>query len=332
VTEAVLDIALAAAVVAIGWRCLTESELFTASVAFIAFGLALALAWARLGASDVALAEAALGAGITGVLLVDAARELGRTAPGVNAGADAAGDEPPASAAASPDGRPGTTRRVVAAAMAGILGLMLTWAVLDLPSVDGPLAEPVRAGAADAGASNPVTAVLLAFRAYDTWLEVVVVLAAVVGVLAVARARDVTARRPPPAEPVLSWMTGIVAPLTILGGGFLLWLGTTAPGGAFQGGAVLGAGALLLWLAGRRSVAALPAPAMAALLTAGAAAFLALGALPLIAGEAMLDIPEAVATELIIAVEAAVTVSVAVSLAVLVIATRAGDTAGDEGS
>jgi energy-converting hydrogenase B subunit D len=79
-TEAVLDITLAAVVVAIGWRCLTESDLFSASVAFIAFGLALALAWARLGAPDVALAEAALGAGITGVLLVDAARELGRTA------------------------------------------------------------------------------------------------------------------------------------------------------------------------------------------------------------------------------------------------------------
>lgn len=330
-TEAVLDIALAAVVVAIGWRCLTESELFSASVAFIAFGLALALAWARLGAPDVALAEAALGAGITGVLLVDAARELGRTAPDANEGADLAGDEPPASAASS-DSRSGTTRRVVAAAMAGLLGLVLTWAVLDLPSVEGPLSEPVRAGAADAGASNPVTAVLLAFRAYDTWLEVVVVLAAVVGVLAVARARDVTARRPPPAEPVLSWMTGIVAPLTILVGGFLLWLGTSAPGGAFQAGAVLGAGALLLWLAGRRSVAALPASAMAALLAAGAAAFLALGAVPLIAGEAMLDIPEAVATELIIAVEAAVTVSVAVSLAVLVIATRAGDTAEDEGS
>lgn len=73
-----LDVTLALIVVAIGWRCLYERELFAASVTFIAFGLALALAWARLGAPDVALAEAALGAGITGVLLVDAARELSR--------------------------------------------------------------------------------------------------------------------------------------------------------------------------------------------------------------------------------------------------------------
>jgi multisubunit Na+/H+ antiporter MnhB subunit len=230
-----------------------------------------------------------------------------------------------------PGSRRGIARRVVAAAIAAALGAVLAWAVLDLPSGEGPLAEPVRSGAAGAGASNPVTAVLLAFRAYDTWLEVVVVLAAVVGVLAVARARDVTARTPPPSEPLLSWMTGIVAPLAILVGGFLLWLGTSAPGGAFQAGAVLGAGALLLWLAGRRSVAALPAQALAAVLAAGAAAFLALGAVPLLAGAAMLDIPEGVATELIIAVEAAVTVSVAVSLAVLVIATRAGDTAREDG-
>jgi energy-converting hydrogenase B subunit D len=80
--ELAFDVALAAIVVAIGWRCLTERDLFTASVTFIAFGLALALVWARLGAPDVALAEAALGAGITGVLLVDAARELSRPPTG----------------------------------------------------------------------------------------------------------------------------------------------------------------------------------------------------------------------------------------------------------
>lgn len=76
--EGALDVGLALLVIGIGWRSLTERDLFSASVTFIAFGLALALAWVRLGAPDVALAEAALGAGITGVLLVDAARELSR--------------------------------------------------------------------------------------------------------------------------------------------------------------------------------------------------------------------------------------------------------------
>jgi energy-converting hydrogenase B subunit D len=73
-----LDITLAVLVVAVGLRTLSERDLFAASVTFIAFGLVLSLVWVRLSAPDVALAEAALGAGITGVLLVDAARELSR--------------------------------------------------------------------------------------------------------------------------------------------------------------------------------------------------------------------------------------------------------------
>jgi energy-converting hydrogenase B subunit D len=39
---------------------------------FIVFGLLMALAWARLDAPDIALAEAAIGAGLTGALLLDA--------------------------------------------------------------------------------------------------------------------------------------------------------------------------------------------------------------------------------------------------------------------
>jgi energy-converting hydrogenase B subunit D len=41
-------------------------------VQFIVFGLLMALAWARLQAPDIALAEAAIGAGLTGALLLDA--------------------------------------------------------------------------------------------------------------------------------------------------------------------------------------------------------------------------------------------------------------------
>ena len=42
---------------------------------FIAFGLLMALVWVRLGAPDIALAEAAIGVGLTGAqLLVSLAR------------------------------------------------------------------------------------------------------------------------------------------------------------------------------------------------------------------------------------------------------------------
>jgi len=43
-------------------------------ILFIAFGLVLALVWARLRAPDLALAEAGIGAGLGGALMLAAAR------------------------------------------------------------------------------------------------------------------------------------------------------------------------------------------------------------------------------------------------------------------
>ena len=54
----------------LAWRALACPDLFRAIVLFIAFGLLMALAWVRLDAPDVALAEAAIGAGLTGALLL----------------------------------------------------------------------------------------------------------------------------------------------------------------------------------------------------------------------------------------------------------------------
>jgi len=51
------------------WRALASSDLFEAIVLFVAFGSLMALAWVRLDAPDVALAEASIGAGLTGALL-----------------------------------------------------------------------------------------------------------------------------------------------------------------------------------------------------------------------------------------------------------------------
>ncbi|MBL1432678.1 MAG: hypothetical protein COC09_02740 [Gammaproteobacteria bacterium] len=57
-------------------RALASPDLFKAIVLFIAFGLLMALAWVRLDAPDVALAEAAIGAGLTGALLLAALARL----------------------------------------------------------------------------------------------------------------------------------------------------------------------------------------------------------------------------------------------------------------
>lgn len=65
----------------LAWRVLACPDLFKAVVLFIAFGLLLALAWVRLEAPDVALAEAAIGAGLTGALLMAALARLGTNLP-----------------------------------------------------------------------------------------------------------------------------------------------------------------------------------------------------------------------------------------------------------
>lgn len=73
----VLDGVLALALPLLAWRTLAAKELFTCVVLFIAFGLLISVAYVRLQAPDVALAEAAIGAGLTGALLLDTLARLG---------------------------------------------------------------------------------------------------------------------------------------------------------------------------------------------------------------------------------------------------------------
>lgn len=66
-----LDLLLGLTLVVTGGLALAAQDLFRAVIMFIVFGLLMALAWVRLQAPDIALAEAAIGAGLTGVLLLD---------------------------------------------------------------------------------------------------------------------------------------------------------------------------------------------------------------------------------------------------------------------
>jgi len=72
------DILLITTLLWLAWRLLTSEDIFTAVVLFISFGLLMALAWVRLRAPDVALAEAAIGAGLTGPLFLAALRRMER--------------------------------------------------------------------------------------------------------------------------------------------------------------------------------------------------------------------------------------------------------------
>jgi uncharacterized MnhB-related membrane protein len=72
------DIILVVTLLWLGWRLLSTEDIFKAVVLYISFGLLMALAWVRMRAPDVALAEAALGAGLTGPLFLAALRRMDR--------------------------------------------------------------------------------------------------------------------------------------------------------------------------------------------------------------------------------------------------------------
>jgi uncharacterized MnhB-related membrane protein len=73
------DLVLSLLLPILAYGAIASADLFKAIVLYISLGLLLALAWARLSAPDVALAEAAIGAGFTGALLLAARDRLRRT-------------------------------------------------------------------------------------------------------------------------------------------------------------------------------------------------------------------------------------------------------------
>lgn len=76
ILSSAFDAVLGLTLIWLAWRSLVSQDLFKGIVLFIAFGLLMALVWVRLQAPDIALAEAAIGAGLTGALLLSALARL----------------------------------------------------------------------------------------------------------------------------------------------------------------------------------------------------------------------------------------------------------------
>jgi uncharacterized MnhB-related membrane protein len=81
-TQLVFDIILALLLAWLGWRTVGDPDHLRAVIKFIVLGLVMALTWLRLDAPDVALAEAAVGSGLTGALLLIALRRWNEEKPG----------------------------------------------------------------------------------------------------------------------------------------------------------------------------------------------------------------------------------------------------------
>lgn len=293
---AVLDLSLAVAALTAAALALFVPRRTTAVMLFLVFGTLLAVIWARLAAPDVALAEAAIGAGITGGLLLDAigARE-------------------------DPRRQRWDRTDLLAAVPAALVGGAVVAAALRVA------ADPQRPSAGQlalerlgaSGVEHPITGVLLNFRAYDTLLEIAVLTVAVLATLRLhGPLRETTVSLGQPFAVTVR----VLGPVLVLVAGWLLVAGSSRPGGAFQAGAVLAGALVLLHLSG---AAVLPRRRwLPAGIVVGLAVFLTLAFLTAALGGGWLVLPQQWAGEIILAVEAALTVSIALALAGAFVAAR----------
>jgi multisubunit Na+/H+ antiporter MnhB subunit len=299
-----LETTLAAVVLGLAIWTIAARETFAAVVGFIAYGLLLSLIWVRLDAVDVALTESAIGGGLGGVLLLGAAARL------------------KAAETVAVAERPGGIVRLGAAVLSAMVASALAAGVLFLPDPGPTLAPAAATNAAATGMGNPVTNVLMAFRAMDTLLEKVVLLLALVGVWSLAPDR-LWGGRPGPrhqADPrgMLAFLARLLPPVGIVVAIYILWVSADHPGGAFQGATILAAMWLLVMMAGLADTPPVARCWLRLVLIAGPTIFLIVGLGGLLLGAAFLAYPEAYAKPLILTVEFAMTLTVAVTLGLLV--------------
>lgn len=296
---AVLLLALAA------WTTLARS-MFAAVVGFIAYGALLALAWVQLSGIDIALTEAAIGSGLTGLLLLNAASRLH-----VNASANASGNT-------------GRSRlRVPAALLSAAVSGALMLCIFALPATPPTLAPDVAANLASTEVRNPITAVLLAFRAMDTLLEAIVLLFALIGVWSLSSDPHWGGRPglQQYSEPngILAYTARVLPPIGIVVGAYIFWTGADYPGGKFQGATLLAAMWLLVLMAGLADAPPIRRTWLRVALVAGPLAFIAVGFLGLQTAGAFLAYPEGFVKPLIIAIELALLPSLTLVLGLLLL-------------
>jgi multisubunit Na+/H+ antiporter MnhB subunit len=309
----ILDLLLAGAILAVAATTVLARGTFTAIALFIAHGLLLGFAWLRLGAVDVALTEAAIGAGLSGALLLGAAGRV------------AAAGRPPAERA------PGRAMTAALALGCAAVSAVLAAAILLLPDPAPTLASQVAAQVATTGLGNPVAAVLMSFRALDTLLEAAVLVLAVIAAWSLAPDAawgGPPGVVPPPADGPLRLLARILPPLGLLVAVHILWIGKDAPGGKFQAAAILAAMWMLAWMAGRAAAPPVSSGALRMAVAAGPALFLLVGLGGWLAEGAFLAWPPGLALPLILLVEMALTGSIAVALALLVLGPPVAGPAG----
>lgn len=206
-------------------------------------------------------------------------------------------------------GEPGVALRASLAVLLAAVATAVGSAMLNAPPSAG-LAAAVGEHLERSGVGNPVTAVLLNFRGYDTLLELAVLTAALVGVWAQRPRGRISVQSP---SPVLLGLTSILAPVIPVVCAYLVWAGADRAGGAFQSGAVLASLGVLLVLSDRWRLRP-PGTAFRWATILGLATFLAVGLGTLVGRGLFLAYPPQWAKALIFLVEAVAALSIAAVL------------------
>lgn len=190
-----------AILVALALAAVRLKDLLGAAAVLGAYSLLMALLWCRMNALDVGFTEAAVGAGVSTVLLLAAVNRVGRReqGPGVSPLLKPALwrlAEHRAALAERPD-RPLLSARTMALLVVGLTAAALLYGARDMPRIGDPAAPANRAGSvaqyylrhapADTGAANVVTPVLGDYRGYDTMGETIVIFTAALCVVLVLR-------------------------------------------------------------------------------------------------------------------------------------------------
>lgn len=309
---AMLNGVLAVLLLALAMRCVFAREAFPAVLAFIVYGLSLTLAWLILRGIDVALTEAAIGGGLTGALLIGAAARLRGTESVLQAE------------------QPGPAVKWLAAGVSAAVSIVLALCVLALPDPAPSLADAVAGNIASTGIGNPITAVLLSFRAMDTLLEAIVLLFALLGVWSMTPDRFWQGRPGlrQQADPngILAYMARVLPPVGLVIGMYIFWAGADYPGGKFQGATILAAMWLLTLMAGLSEAPSIGNRLLGLLLILGPLVFIGIGWLGHLTAGAFLAYPEGLAKPLILVIEFALMPTLTLVLGLLLLgAPQRGD-------
>ena len=179
-------------------------------------------------------------------------------------------------------------RRITSALFLAGLAVLVAAIYQQMDLVVTPLAgDAINASAAQqVGAGNIVTAVVLAFRGFDTLLELTILFTAATAAGLVLGKPRTDAPRDPDAGFILQAGADLFFPLLLVVGLYIILHGHLTPGGGFQGGVVLAAAFFIPVLA--RPGTTLDHHAVSLIEGLAGAAFILIGLLAMFGGAAFL--------------------------------------------